>query len=101
MIWAAIVASGIVTFATRALPLTVRVRLPDGGPARAYLDALPTAIIAALAGAAVIAPADAVTRGAELVGAGAATAVAAWRRHVLLAMLAGVAAVAVARSCGY
>lgn len=97
-IWAAIALSGLATFLTRALPLVTTTPLPSSGPARRYLDALPTAIIAALAGAAVLAPADKLTRGAEPAAAALVVLVALWRRNLLLAVVAGTAAIALLRA---
>ena len=73
--WATLLVSGIATYLTRVLPLTVS--LPGSAPAwaRRYLDALPIAIIAALA-------------------------VAAWRRNLLFAVIAGVLVVAGLRAIG-
>jgi branched-subunit amino acid transport protein len=99
-VWVAIVASGIVTYFTRALPLAVT--MPGSAPARLrrYLDALPTAIIAALAGAGIAVPDAQPTGGAEILAALVALAVAAWRRNLLFAVIAGVAAVAALRAVG-
>lgn len=98
MTWLAIAGSAIVTYALRALAL--RAPMPRSLPralAR-YLDALPAAIIAALAGPAVLVPGGAVTRGPELVAALVTVVVAAWRRNLLLAVLAGIATVALLRA---
>ena len=86
--------SGIATYLTRALPLTVT--LPGSAPAwaRRYLDALPIAIIAALAGAGIAVPDARPTGGAEVGAALVALAVAAWRRNLLFAVIAGVMVVA-------
>jgi branched-subunit amino acid transport protein len=99
-VWFAIVASGVVTYLTRALPLAMTV--PGSAPAavRRYLDALPIAIIAALAGAGIAVPDTQPTGGAEVVAALVALGVAAWRRNLLFAAVAGVATVAVLRSAG-
>ncbi len=98
--WAAVIASGILTYLTRALPLAVAP--PGSAPLalRRYLDALPVAIIAALAGAGIAVPDGEPTGGAEVVAALVALAVAAWRRNLLFAVLAGVAAVAGLRAVG-
>jgi branched-subunit amino acid transport protein len=98
--WAVVVASGIVTYLTRSLPLAATLR--GGAPAgvRRYLDALPIAIIAALAGAGIAVPDGQPTGGAEIGAALAALAVAAWRRNLLFAVIAGVAAVAALRALG-
>ena len=99
-VWIAIVASGIVTYFTRSLPLVVT--MPGRAPARLrrYLDALPTAIIAALAGAGIAVPDAQPTGGAEVLAAVVTLAVAAWRRNLLFAVIAGVAAVAALRAAG-
>lgn len=97
MSWAAIAGAAIVTYAARAFAF--RVALPDRLPRGAvrYLDALPAAIIAALAGPAVLVPGGAPTHGPELAAAAAVVAVVAWRRNLLLGALAGVATVALLR----
>ena len=99
-VWIAIVASGVVTYLTRVLPLAVT--MPGSAPAwlRRYLDALPTAIIAALAGAGIAVPDAQPTGGAEILAAIVALAVAAWRRNLLFAVIAGVATVAALRAAG-
>jgi branched-subunit amino acid transport protein len=99
-IWFAIVASGVGTYLTRVLPLVLTV--PGSAPARLrrYLDALPTAIIAALAGAGIAVPDAQPTGGAEVLAALVALAVAAWRRNLLVAVIAGVVAVAALRAIG-
>jgi branched-subunit amino acid transport protein len=99
-VWIAIVASGIVTYLTRSLPLVLTV--PGSAPPRLrrYLDALPTAIIAALAGAGIAVPDAQPTGGAEILAALVALTVAAWRRNLLFAVIAGVAAVAMLRAVG-
>ena len=99
-VWLAIVTGGIATYATRSLPLLVALRLPERGAGRRYLDALPTSIIAALAGAATFAPEQHLALGPEIVGAAVAVAVTAWRRNLLLSVVAAVAAVAVIRNAG-
>ena len=72
MIWIAIVGSAVATYLTRSLPFAVTLggRLPPA--AARYLEALPVAIIAALVGPAIVAPAGALTHGAEPLAAGAA-----------------------------
>ena len=97
--WLAISLGGLATYLTRALPLVITVRgpMPDG--VRRYVDALPIAVIAALAGAGIAVP-DTVTGGAEIVAAAVALGVAVWRRNLLLAVLAGVPVVAVLRALG-
>jgi branched-subunit amino acid transport protein len=99
-VWIAIVASGLVTYLTRVLPLAVSI--PGSAPAslRRYLDALPIAIIAALAGAGIAMPDAQPTGGAEVAAALVALAVAAWRRNLLLAVIAGVVTVAALRAAG-
>lgn len=99
-VWLAIVASGVVTYLTRVLPLTVTAPGRAPGALRRYLDALPIAIIAALAGAGIAVPDAQPTGGAEIVAALVALAVAAWRRNLLFAVLAGVVAVAALRFAG-
>lgn len=98
--WLTVALSGLSTFLTRATPLFVGARAPSSGALRRYVDALPTAVIAALAGAAIIAPGDVLTRGAEPLAAIAAAAVALWRRNLLLAVLAGAAVLALLRAAG-
>jgi branched-subunit amino acid transport protein len=98
--WLAIGLGGIATYLTRALPLVVTLRgeMPDA--LRRYLDALPIAVIAALAGAG-IAVQDAVpTGGAELGGTALTIVICFWRKNLLFAVLAGVAAVAGLRALG-
>jgi branched-subunit amino acid transport protein len=98
--WVAIVASGIVTYVTRALPLALTT--PGSAPValRRYLDALPMAIIAALAGAGIAVPDGQPTGGAEIVAALVALGVAVRRRNLLLAVIAAVVTVAVVRATG-
>jgi branched-subunit amino acid transport protein len=62
-----------------------------------YLDALPAAIIAALAGPAVLVPGGTVTRGPELAAALAVVAIVTWRRNLLAGVLAGVLVAALLR----
>jgi branched-subunit amino acid transport protein len=97
MIWIAIVGSALATYLIRSIPFAVTIRghLPDA--ASRYLDALPVAIIAALVGPAVIAPAGALTHGAEPVAAAIVVATVAWRRSLLAGVLVGVATVALLR----
>jgi branched-subunit amino acid transport protein len=99
-IWFTIMASGILTFLTRALPLVITTRRTAPPQLRRYLDALPIAIIAALAGAGIAVPDAQPTGGAEVGAALLALAVAAWRRNLLLAAMAGVVAVALLRAAG-
>ena len=97
MIWIAIVGSALATYLIRSLPFAVTIRghLPDA--ASRYLDALPVAIIAALVGPAVIAPAGALTHGAEPVAAALVVATVAWRRSLLAGVIVGVTTVALLR----
>ena len=97
-VWITIVASGIVTYLTRALPLVVTTRGTAPPQLRRYLDALPIAIIAALAGAGIAVPDAQPTGGAEVGAALVVLAVAAWRRNLLFAVIAGVLVVAVLRA---
>ena len=97
-LWVAIALSGLGTFLTRALPLVATTPLPATGAIRRYLDALPTAVIAALAGAAVLAPSDQLTRGAEPVAAAVVLLIALWRRNLLLSVVAGTAVIALLRA---
>ena len=97
MTWLAIAGSAAVTYLVRAFAF--RVALPSTlprGVAR-YLDALPAAIIAALAGPAILVPNSAPTRGPELAAAIVVIAVVAWRRNLLAGVLSGVAVVALLR----
>jgi branched-subunit amino acid transport protein len=98
--WFTLVAAGIATYLTRSLPLTLTVSGRAPAWTRRYLDALPIAIIAALAGAGIAVPDGQPTGGAEIGAALAALAVAAWRRNLLFAVIAGVAAVAALRALG-
>ena len=97
MIWIAIVGSAVATYLTRALPLAVTLggRLPPA--ATRYLEALPVAIIAALVGPAVVAPAGALTHGPEPLAAALVITTVAWRRSLLAGVIVGVAAVALLR----
>ncbi|HEY8825242.1 MAG TPA: AzlD domain-containing protein [Candidatus Limnocylindria bacterium] len=97
MIWIAIVGSAVATYLVRSIPFVVTIRghLPDA--ASRYLDALPVAIIAALVGPAVVAPAGALTHGAEPVAAALVVATVAWRRSLLAGVIVGVVAVALLR----
>lgn len=98
--WLAIGAGGLVTYLTRALPLVVTVRGTMPVLLRRYLDALPIAVIAALAGAGIAMPDQAATGGAEVVAAAMVTALAIWRKNLLFAVLGGVAVVAALRALG-
>jgi branched chain amino acid efflux pump len=97
MIWIAILGSAIATYLTRSLPLAVTIggRVPPA--ATRYLEALPVAIIAALVGPAVVAPAGALTHGAEPIAAALVMATVAWRRSLLTGVIVGVVAVALLR----
>lgn len=97
MIWIAILGSAVATYLTRSLPFaaTFGGRLPPA--ATRYLEALPVAIIAALVGPAVVAPAGALTHGAEPLAAGLVIATVAWRRSLLAGVIVGVVAVALLR----
>ena len=97
MIWIAILGSAVATYLTRSVPLAVTLggRLPPA--ATRYLEALPVAIIAALVGPAVIAPAGAPTHGAEPVAAALVIATVVWRRSLLAGVVVGVLAVALLR----
>lgn len=97
MIWIAILGSAVATYLTRSLPFAVTFggRLPPA--ATRYLEALPVAIIAALVGPAVVAPAGALTHGAEPLAAGLVIATVAWRRSLLAGVIVGVVAVALLR----
>jgi len=97
-VWISILASGIVTYVTRALPLAITTGRTAPAQLRRYLDALPIAIIAALAGAGIAVPDAQPTGGAEVGAALVALAVAAWRRNLLFAVIAGVVVVAVLRA---
>ena len=99
-VWLTIVASGIVTYLTRVLPLVVTTGRTAPPQLRRYLDALPIAIIAALAGAGIAVPDAQPTGGAEIGAALVALAVAAWRRNLLFAVIAGVVVVAGLRAVG-
>jgi branched-subunit amino acid transport protein len=98
--WAVVIASGVATYLTRSLPLAVTLRGTAPVALRRYLDALPIAIIAALAGAGIAVPDGQPTGGAEIGAALITLAVAAWRRNLLFAVVAGVIAVAALRAAG-
>jgi len=98
--WAVVIASGVATYLTRSLPLAVTLRGTAPVALRRYLDALPIAIIAALAGAGIAVPDGQPTGGAEIGAALVTLAVAAWRRNLLFAVVAGVIAVAALRAAG-
>lgn len=100
MLWLTIALSGLATFAVRALPFFTPVAAPSSAALRRYLDALPTAVIAALAGGATLAPGDRLTGGAELAAALVTIAVTLRWRSLLAAVLSGVATLAVLRALG-
>ncbi len=97
MTWIAIVGSALATYLIRSIPFVVTIRghLPEA--ASRYLDALPVAIIAALVGPAVVAPAGALTHGAEPIATALVIATVAWRRSLLPGVIVGVLAVALFR----
>ena len=97
--WIAIGLGGIATYLTRLAPLVVTTRGTAPVALRRYLDALPIAVIAALAGAGVAVP-DTATNGAEIVGAIVAVALARWRKNLLIAVVGGVVVVAGLRAVG-
>ena len=98
--WLAITLGGIATYLTRALPLVVTLRgeMPDW--LRRYLDMLPIAVIAALAGAGIAVQDTVPTGGAEIGGAALTILIGLWRKNLLFAVLGGVLAVAGLRALG-
>jgi branched chain amino acid efflux pump len=98
--WITLAVAGFATYLTRSLPLAVTLRGTAPQWLRRYLDALPIAIIAALAGAGIAVPDAQPTGGAEIGAALAVLGVAAWRRNLLVAVVAGVIAVAALRAVG-
>ena len=98
--WVTVIAAGIATYLTRSLPLAMTLRGTAPARLRRYLDALPIAIIAALAGAGIAVPGGQPTGGAEIGAALVTLAVAAWQRNLLFAVIAGVIAVAALRTVG-
>jgi branched-subunit amino acid transport protein len=98
--WLAIGLGGVATYLTRVLPLVVAGRGSAPEALRRYLDALPIAVIAALAGAGVAVPDTTTTQGAEVVGAIVAVALARWRKNLLIAVVGGVIVVAGLRALG-
>jgi branched-subunit amino acid transport protein len=98
--WLAIGLGGLATYLTRALPLLVTGRGAAPDALRRYLDALPIAVIAALAGAGIAVPDATTTQGAEVVAAAVAVALARWRRNLLIAVTGGVIVVAGLRALG-
>ena len=99
-LWPVIVASGLITYLTRAAGLVLDARGSLPASLRRYVDALPTAIIAALVGRGVLAPNDALTRGAEPLAAVAVVAVVAWRRDLLAGTITGIVTIALLRAAG-
>ena len=99
--WLAIGLSGVATYLTRALPLVVTLRgeMPDA--LRRYLDALPIAVIAALAGAGIAVQDGTPTGGAEIGAAALTIVIGFWGKNLLFGVLAGVAAVAGLRAVGF
>jgi branched-subunit amino acid transport protein len=97
MTWLAIAGSALATYLVRAFAF--KVALPATLPTRVvrYLDALPSAIIAALVGPAVLVPGGTPTHGPELIAAIVVIALVARWRNLLAGVLAGVAAVALLR----
>lgn len=98
--WLSLALGGAATYLVRALPLVVTLPWTMPPWLRRYLDALPIAVIAALAGAGIAVPDGAVTGGAEVVGAIAAVAIARARKNLLFAVLGGVLVVALLRGIG-
>jgi len=99
-VWLAFALGGLATYATRVVPLVVTLRGSLSPSLRRYLDALPIAVIAALAGAGVAVPDGRPTGGAEIVAGAAAVALARWRKNLLLAVIGGVIVAATARGIG-
>ena len=99
-VWLTLFASGLAGYATRALPLVVTPRGAAPALLRRYVEALPLAVIAALAGAGVAVPDGAPTHGAEVGAAVVVLVVTAWRRDLLPAVLSGVVTVALLRALG-
>jgi branched-subunit amino acid transport protein len=97
MIWLAILGAAVATYFTRSVPFVVTSSRRVPAAATRYLETLPVAIIAALVGPAVVAPAGALTHGAEPVATALVIATVAWRRSLLAGVLVGVASVAVLR----
>ena len=97
MTWLAIGGAALATYLVRAFAF--KVALPCALPRGVvrYLDALPAAIIAALAGPAVLVPGGAPTPGPELIAAIVVVAVVARWHNLLAGVLAGVGVVALLR----
>ena len=98
--WLAIGLGGIATYLTRSLPLVLALGGEMPAFVRRYLDALPIAVIAALAGAGIAVQDSVPTGGAEVGGAALTILIGLWRKNLLFAVLAGVAAVAGLRALG-
>ena len=99
-VWTAIVAGGIATYLMRLLPLVVTPRGAAPPWLRRYLDALPIAIIAALAGSGIAVPDGMPTGGAEVIAGALAFGLARWRTNLLVGVMGGVIAVALLRAVG-
>lgn len=99
-LWLAIALGGVATYVTRATPLVVSTRGTAPPALRRYLDALPIAIIAALAGAGIAVPDAQPTQGAEVIAGALAFAIATRWRNLFAAMIGGVVAVALLRAAG-
>jgi branched-subunit amino acid transport protein len=97
MIWIAIVGSAVATYLVRSLPFAISFHGRVPAAASRYLEALPVAIIAALVGPAVVAPAGTLTHGAEPLAAGLVIATVARRRSLLAGVIVGVITVALLR----
>jgi uncharacterized membrane protein len=89
----AILVMAVATYATRIGGMLVGGYLPRSGPVRRALDALPAAVLTA-----VVAPAI-VAGWAELIAA-AVTLIAALRLPMVVAVVLGIAAVAIGRAAG-
>jgi branched-subunit amino acid transport protein len=98
--WLAVGLGGVATYLTRVLPLVIAGRGEAPAALRRYLDALPIAVIAALAGAGIAVSDASTTQGAEVVAALVAVALARWRRNLLIAVVGGVIAAAGLRGLG-
>jgi branched-subunit amino acid transport protein len=95
--WLVILGAGAATYLTRVTPL-VATFVPTHAGLRRYLGDLPVSIIAALAGAGVLAPDQRLTLGPELGAALVVILVAGRTRNLLAAVLVGVILVAAVRS---
>jgi uncharacterized membrane protein len=92
-VWWVIAAMAIVTYAMRAGGYLLMAYVPMTGRVRAFLQALPGAVVVALI-VPVVARGGVPAAAAVLV----ALAVMAWRRNDLIAVVCGVAAAALARA---